>query len=936
MVKRQFFFHSVLCLIAIILFGALPSFAGNITLSWNAPVTNTDGTPLNNLAGYKIYYGTASHSYSQNINAGNVTTYTVTNLTDGITYYFAVTAYDTANNESGYSNEVSKTLSAQSAQQYTLNVNRAGTGAGSVTSSPAGISCSSDCSEVYNAGVSVALTASPGASSTFTGWSGACTGTAGACTVTMNGAKAVTATFTLKTYTINASAGAGGSVSPSGTVSANYGSNRSFTVTANTGYSIANVLVDGGSVGAVSSYTFSNVTTNHTISASFTRNASSTYALTVNKTGTGAGTVTSSPSGISCGAACSYAYTTGSAVTLSATSDASSTFTGWSGACTGTAGACTVTMNGAKAVTATFTLKTYTINASAGAGGTVSPSGTVSANYGSNRSFTVTANTGYSIANVLVDGGSVGTVDSYTFSNVTTNHTISASFTPNASSTYALTVNKTGTGAGTVTSSPSGISCGAACSYAYTTGSAVTLSATSDASSTFTGWSGACTGTAGACTVTMNGAKAVTATFTLKTYTINASAGAGGTVSPPGKVSVNYGSHQTFTITANTNSTIANVLIDGSSVGVADSYTFTNVARDHTISATFKNNESPQISSVFDLPKTGQTISYVPGDDGSVQAGVEWPSPRFTDDGDGTVRDNLTGLMWLKDGGCLKKKWKDALQAIANLNANPATYNCLDYSAGYSDWRLPNIKELESLVDYGESNSAHWLNASGFQNVKSNYWSSTSYQSTTAWIITMTNGIDKLSSKSMSYYMLPVRTGSTDMPYELPKTGQTASYASGDDGHLQAGNEWPSPRFTDNGDGTIKDNLTGLIWLKDGGCLNKKWDDALKAIVDLNTNPGAYNCIEYSAGYSDWRLPNIKELESLISYGTPDTSVWLNTEGFLNAASSKYWTSTTYLNKGSYTWVVNMKKGDMSYSSKKSKYRVLPVRGGSTKTDNLP
>lgn len=82
-------------------------YTGQAKLSWDAPTTNADGTPLTDLAGYKVYYGIASGNYSQNINAGNVTTYTVSGLNDG-TYYFVVTAYDTSNNESGHSNEVSK------------------------------------------------------------------------------------------------------------------------------------------------------------------------------------------------------------------------------------------------------------------------------------------------------------------------------------------------------------------------------------------------------------------------------------------------------------------------------------------------------------------------------------------------------------------------------------------------------------------------------------------------------------------------------------------------------------------------------------------------------------------------------------------------------------------------------------------------------------
>jgi len=85
-------------------------FASSVTLSWNAPTINEDGTPMTDLAGYKIYYGLNSGNYTSNINAGNVTTYQVNSLTEGATYYFAVTAYDYSGNESIYSNEGSNTV----------------------------------------------------------------------------------------------------------------------------------------------------------------------------------------------------------------------------------------------------------------------------------------------------------------------------------------------------------------------------------------------------------------------------------------------------------------------------------------------------------------------------------------------------------------------------------------------------------------------------------------------------------------------------------------------------------------------------------------------------------------------------------------------------------------------------------------------------------
>ena len=316
----------------------------------------------------------------------------------------------------------------------------------------------------------------------------------------------------------------------------------------------------------------------------------------------------------------------------------------------------------------------------------------------------------------------------------------------------------------------------------------------------------------------------------------------------------------------------------------------------------------------------------------TIQAGINWTNPRFTDNTDGTMTDNLTGLMWLKDGGCIKKKkWKDSLNAIADFNTNPANYDCLGYSANYSDWRLPNTKELESLTNYGTSDSAAWLNSEGFADMNASYyWSSTTHQvnPSYAWSVRISRGKKLADLKSNKYYVLPVRTGTSGNPCDLPKTGQAVSYAQGDDGYIQAGINWPNPRFTDNSDGTMTDNLTGLMWLKDGGCMKKKWKDSLNAIADFNTNPGNYNCLGYSVNYSDWRLPNTKELESLTNYGTSDSAAWLNSEGFADMNASYYWSSTTHQVNPSYAWSVRKSGGKKLADLKSNKYYVLPVRAG--------
>ena len=132
---QSFFRLTVLISILVICSYTSPLSAGSISLSWYAPSTNEDGTPLTDLAGYRIYYGTVSGNYTHMIDAGNVRTYTVPNLTDGRTYYFVATAYNSALFESSYSNEVSKAALSISSEdthnsmgQNSLNVTKSGTG----------------------------------------------------------------------------------------------------------------------------------------------------------------------------------------------------------------------------------------------------------------------------------------------------------------------------------------------------------------------------------------------------------------------------------------------------------------------------------------------------------------------------------------------------------------------------------------------------------------------------------------------------------------------------------------------------------------------------------------------------------------------------------------------------------------------------------------
>jgi Protein of unknown function (DUF1566) len=171
---------------------------------------------------------------------------------------------------------------------------------------------------------------------------------------------------------------------------------------------------------------------------------------------------------------------------------------------------------------------------------------------------------------------------------------------------------------------------------------------------------------------------------------------------------------------------------------------------------------------VAPIPQTGQTISDAEGDDGDLQMGVPWPDRRFSDKGDGTVRDNLTGLIWLKNANCFGvRSWADALNDCNIL----ASGSCgLTDASEAGDWRLPNVKELHSLVDYGATNPALPPN-NWFVNVQSNengpfYWTSTTYYAYpwAAWWLDFCHGhvigagYKDNSHQGMShYYVWPVR-----------------------------------------------------------------------------------------------------------------------------------------------------------------------------------
>jgi hypothetical protein len=306
------------------------------------------------------------------------------------------------------------------------------------------------------------------------------------------------------TFTITASAGSGGSISPSGAVNVTQGTDQAFTITPASCYHIADVLVDGGSVGAVTGHTFTNVQANHTIAASFALDGP------------------------------------------------------------------------------------FKVSSSAGAGGTINPNGSTLVACGDTLIFSIDpSNSCQVIADVLVDGNSVGAVSSYMFANVQAVHTIAASFSATDLALSAVHTNASCTGVSdgsinlTITGGVPGFT------HAWSNGAT-----TEDVSAL----------AAGIYAVTVTDSRGCQAslsdTVAIDTHTIVATAGANGSISPPGSVSVPCGTNATFTLTPDPGYSVDQLVVDGGNVSPAPSYTFTSVTANHTIHVTFK----PEVLAVEAIP----------------------------------------------------------------------------------------------------------------------------------------------------------------------------------------------------------------------------------------------------------------------------------------------------------------------------------------------
>jgi hypothetical protein len=363
-------------------------------------------------------------------------------------------------------------------------------------------------------------------------------------------------------YTINASAGSNGSITPSGNISVTEGASQSFTIAASTGYHIADVLVDGNSQGAISSYNFTNISDNHSISATF---AIDQFTITVNAGANGS--ITPGTTTVNYGSNQSFSIAANVGyhiVDVLVDGNSQGAVASYNFA----------NVTAAHTISATFAIDQFTITVNAGANGSITP-GTTTVNYGSNQSFSIAANVGYHIVDVLVDGNSQGAVASYNFVNVTAAHTISATF---AIDQFTITVNAGANGS--ITPGTTTVNYGSNQSFSIAANVGyhiVDVLVDGNSQGAVASYNFA----------NVTASHTISATFAIDQFTITVNAGANGSITP-GTTTVNYGSNQSFSIAANTGYHIVDVLIDAeNSQGAVTSYDFTNVIANHTISATF-------------------------------------------------------------------------------------------------------------------------------------------------------------------------------------------------------------------------------------------------------------------------------------------------------------------------------------------------------------
>jgi len=332
-------------------------------------------------------------------------------------------------------------------------------------------------------------------------------------------------------------------------------------------------------------------------------------------------------------------------------------------------------------------------------------------------------------------------------------------------------------------------------------------------------------------------------------------------------------------------------------------------------------------AATYPIVDTGQTVAY--GSYAGQDAQYTANPPSYKDNGDGTVSDLVTGLMWTQDPG-EKMTLNEALENATKCD-----------TGGYSDWRLPTIKELYSLIQLnGTDPDPMSTDTSGLKPfidtdffkfqygreemgeriIDSQYASSTKYVSTTMGDNETLFGVNFADGRIKGY---PIKSRRGEGKYYVLYVRNNPDYGKN--------------KFKDNGDGTITDEATGLVWMQADSEKGMDWPTALEYAENLEF-----------AGHSDWRLPNAKELQSIIDYTrSPDTTdsaaidpIFAATE-IKNEGGEKdfahYWSSSTHVGARSSDTAVYFAFGrslGFMKDRRTGEYTLMDVHGaGSQRSD---
>lgn len=297
------------------------------------------------------------------------------------------------------------------------------------------------------------------------------------------------------------------------------------------------------------------------------------------------------------------------------------------------------------------------------------------------------------------------------------------------------------------------------------------------------------------------------------------------------------------------------------------------------------------------------------GQDGEHTPGRQWSRSRFVKVDMNLVHDTTTDLVWPLDANLFSfpMSWQEGLDAVQQMNS--------ENRFGRTDWRLPNRRELRSLISHGARKPA-LPQGHPFHNVFLGwYWTSTSFTKAReyAWYVHMEGGRMFYGKKMDDSLLWPVCGESRN----IPRSGQTecfdqegrkiACLETGQDGDLLRGAAWPFPRFSKTESGVL-DTLTGCIWHPNSTCTptSVTWDEAFAAVQTLVKQTGL-----------PWRMPTINELESLVDASRHSPALPAG-HPFIDVTEA-YWSSTTSFYEPDWAYVLYMHKGAVGVGFKKNR-----------------